>query len=107
MLVLINFLRSFMNNSYAKYQQKYNSTPMGKFVRQKSNAKARGIDWELTFDQWWEIWEKSGKWEQRGTQAKDYCMARKFDWGPYAVGNVVITTVRKNSQEGFYHKITT
>ena len=47
----------------------------------------------LTFAQWWYIWRRSGKWEQRGTLPHQYCMARKGpDIGPYAMGNVKIIT---------------
>lgn len=96
-----------MHNSYMKYQERYNQTAKGKFVRQKANSKTRGIDWQLSFEEWWSVWEKSGKWEQRGKKSQEYCMARKLDWGPYSLDNVFITTNRKNSQEGFFHKITT
>ena len=33
---------------------------------QKSGAKKRGIAFLLTFEQWWSVWEASGKWENRG-----------------------------------------
>ncbi|WNG71736.1 hypothetical protein [Cupriavidus gilardii] len=31
--------------------------PRAAFEMQKRNAQSRGIGWELTFEQWWEIWE--------------------------------------------------
>lgn len=94
-----------MNFYYEKYVKDYQKTPKGKFIRQKTNAKRRGIPWEMTFEEWWSIWEKSGKWEQRGQGPYNYCMSRKFDQGPYSVNNVTITTSRKNSQQAFFHKI--
>lgn len=91
------------NKVYEKYVKAWNQTPKGKFTRQKANAKQRNIAWELSFEQWWSIWEKSGKWEKRGTSAKSYCMARINDEGPYAVDNVKITTMQKNSQFNYSH----
>jgi hypothetical protein len=96
-----------MNLNYVKYTSKYQKTPKGRFTTQRANALARGIEWQLTFDEWWELWEKSGKWDQRGRGPKHYCMARRLDVGPYSLDNVVITTNRRNNQEGFFHKITT
>lgn len=82
-----------------EYQKIYNKTPMGAYIRQRSNARARGIDWEFTFETWWEVWEKSGKWEKRGKKATEYCMSRKFDWGPYSPSNVRIVTNSRNTKE--------
>jgi len=66
-------------------------TPRGAFSGQKRNAKARGIGWELTFWQWWTIWQQSGHWEERG-RGQGYMMCRYGDVGPYAVGNIYIAT---------------
>lgn len=84
---------------YEKYVKNYQKTPKGKYIRQRANAKQRGINWELSWEEWWDIWQKSGKWEQRGTGSNDYCMARKFDDGPYSRENVVIKTMADNSRE--------
>lgn len=94
-----------MNIQYEKYTKHYEKTAKGKFIRQRANAKRRGIDWELSFEEWWRIWEKSGKWEQRGVTSDSYVMSRILDHGPYKVGNVVIRTMKENSQEGLFHKI--
>lgn len=71
------------------------------FVQQRRNAATRGISWELTFGQWWSIWEQSGKWTERGRGADLYVMSRPGDEGPYSVDNVVIKTLRENSREQF------
>lgn len=86
------------NAQYEKYIKKYQKTPKGKYIRQRSNAKRRGIEWLLTFEEWWEIWQLSGKWEQRGTSYNNYVMARKHDDGPYAKGNVAIIKQAANSR---------
>lgn len=74
-------------------------TPTGAFIRQRTNAAIRGIGWELTFWQWWTIWQQSGHWEQRG-RGQGYVMCRRGDSGPYAAGNVFIATAAENSSEG-------
>lgn len=66
------------------------------FTYQRNNAKQRGIGWELTLEQWWDIWERSGKWEKRGRNKGGYVMGRHGDLGPYAVGNVAICSHQEN-----------
>lgn len=73
------------------------STPLGAYTSQRSNAKSRGIAWNLVFWEWWSIWQESGKWEQRGRAADAYVMCRFRDDGPYEIGNVYIATLRHNS----------
>jgi len=70
-----------------------------KYHCQKSKAKQRGISFELTFDEWWDIWQKSGKWEQRGCSEGGYVMSRFNDEGPYALNNVIIQTKYANDTE--------
>jgi hypothetical protein len=65
----------------------------------RNNAKRRGIPFLLTFEQWNSIWRESGKWDQRGKRKGQYCMARHGDTGPYADGNVKITTKEENQAE--------
>jgi hypothetical protein len=78
-------------------------TPYGLFYTQLRNAMARGIDWDLTFDEWMEIWQASGKFAERGLRAGQYVMARNGDTGPYAVGNVKIITTEANIAERGCH----
>jgi hypothetical protein len=73
------------------------STPRARFAQHKAGAKKRGIEFLLTFEQWWGLWEPH--WEKRGLRALDMCMCRKADKGPYEVGNVRIATVKENQQE--------
>jgi hypothetical protein len=67
------------------------------FDKQKANSKFRGIEFALTFEQWWDIWQQSGKWDQRGCKKGQYVMSRVGDVGPYAVGNVFIQQHKQNS----------
>jgi len=75
------------------------TTPHGKFKAQRDRAAFRGIPWELTFEQWWGIWEASGKWEKRGKTKGCYVMARRGDQGAYSVGNVFICTHAQNVRD--------
>lgn len=63
---------------------------------QKGQAKSRGIPFELTFEEWWELWEPY--WDNRGKGQDNYCMGRYKDEGAYAVGNVSIITCRENRE---------
>jgi len=74
--------------------------PKYAYIKQKSQAKQRGIPFLLTFEEWWKIWLDSGKWKQRGIRLDQCCMARFGDIGPYAVGNVRICSVSENHSEG-------
>jgi hypothetical protein len=61
-----------------------------KYWTQKACAKRRGIKFNLSFDDWWNIWQQSGKWSDRGCKKGQYVMSRYKDTGPYEVGNVFI-----------------
>jgi hypothetical protein len=81
----------------AKTSQSANyRTPAYKFRQQRSSAKARGVDWLMTFEDWWGVWEASGKWHLRGHRDGQYVMGRHGDTGPYAVGNVSIILSNEN-----------
>ncbi len=67
---------------------------------QANSARVRGISWELTFAQWWEIWRPY--YHLRGQGKNGLCMARERDDGPYAVGNVYLTTNLGNALD--YHQ---
>jgi hypothetical protein len=70
-----------------------------KYQTQKSKAFKRGIEWQITFEEWCQIWSSSGKWEFRGKGAGRYCMARRLDEGPYSKANVYITTNDGNTRD--------
>lgn len=80
-----------MNKFSRKINEAYNA--------QKDMAKHRGIDWGFTLDTWCDMWEQSGKWDQRGKSGDQYCMGRKGDQGAYSPNNVYIITNRENTLE--------
>jgi hypothetical protein len=71
-----------------------------KWRHHKGNAKTRGVRFLLAFDDWWDIWKRSGKWPLRGTHAGQYCMSRFGDAGAYEAGNVFINLFAQNTSDG-------
>lgn len=70
------------------------------YNQQRENAiYHRQIEWRLTFDQWRKIWDESGRWSERGRGADKFCMCRIGDVGPYAIGNVFISTNGENVRD--------
>lgn len=103
---------SFIKNgcSYADYMSLVNMgrdvmasgalrgrTPVGAFNSQRQNAKSRGVEWKLKIWEWWQIWQQSGKWEDRGRGKGKYVMCRFGDTGAYDTGNVYIATFEHNT----------
>ena len=70
-----------------------------KYACQKGKAKHRGIEFNLTYEEWWDIWEKSGKWEERGVNKGQYAMSRYGDQGAYEIGNVFIQPIGENTRQ--------
>lgn len=77
----------------------YANPRQDKWYQQKKAAKKRGIEFLLTFDEWFAIWKKSGKLKFRGRCKGQYVMARPGDVGVYEVGNVKIVSVTENRLE--------
>lgn len=69
------------------------------FNKQKISAKFRGVGWDFSFDEWLQIWEKSGRIELRGKGKGKYVMARFGDIGPYSPSNVEIILCEKNTSD--------
>lgn len=68
-----------------------------KYETQKRNAKHRGIEFDLSFQEWKDIWD--GKFHLRGKKAGQLGMLRNRDEGGYTVGNVRLGTPKENQQE--------
>lgn len=66
-----------------------------KYQNHKSKAKQRGIEFDLTFDEWMEIWGE--KLQRIGTSSDSYGMLRLRDEGGYSVGNVRIGSPKENA----------
>lgn len=72
---------------------------------QKRRARLRGIQFDLTYEEWLNIWQISGHFHERGCRKGQYNMARNGDIGPYAVGNVSIIRHEENSREASTERI--
>lgn len=68
---------------------------MEKYTDHKHRAKQSGVEFKLTYEEWWEIWEPH--WEGRGLGGLVMC--RYGDNGAYEVGNVRIDTQANNNRE--------
>ena len=73
--------------------------PRYRFSIQRSHAKRRGIEWQMTFEEWFAVWQESGHWHERGNRVGQYVMARHGDTGPYSPDNVSIVTCSQNISE--------
>lgn len=94
--------------TYKELVEKYgattvNTSPLCRFKTQRNSAKQRGIAWEMTFAEWWAIWQESGKWDQRG-RGYGYAMARIGDSGPYKIDNIEIITSAQNTADSYIVK---
>lgn len=69
------------------------------FEQQRQSSRNRGIAWELTFADWYAVWQASGKLHLRGRGKGKYCMSRIKDDGGYVLGNVHVQLSTINSQE--------
>jgi len=74
-------------------------SPHGKFSTQRSSASNRGIEWNISLKEWFDIWIGSGKWYERGRGKHGYVMARYNDTGAYEIGNVKIIRSIQNQIE--------
>lgn len=70
-----------------------------KYIDHKGNAAKRGVDFLLTFEEWLDIWTKSGHYHERGSRRGQYCMSRYGDTGPYALGNIFIQLTSQNTSD--------
>lgn len=66
---------------------------------QKCAAGQRGIAFNLTFDEWLNVWLSSGRLSERGRGKGSYCMSRYNDEGAYEVNNVFIQAFEDNIAE--------
>lgn len=87
-----------MDNSTRQYWVSIGKPDPVKAYRQHAvRAGRRGIEFNLTFSQWWALWEPH--YAARGTNTGQMCMCRTGDKGAYEIGNVRIDTVNSNRQE--------
>lgn len=69
------------------------------FNMQRYGAQARGIVWELTYEEWWNWWQIDNRWTNRGAGPEQLVMCRKGDVGPYSLDNIYCTTQVQNTRD--------
>ena len=69
------------------------------FHEQRRAAGQRGVEWQLDFRQWLEIWQASGHLHERGRCRGQFQMCRRGGIGPYASSNVRIDKMEINASE--------
>ena len=74
-----------------------------KYGNAKRHALERGVEWHLSFQEWYDWWQATGHYHERGPRANQYCMARIGDVGPYALDNIKCITNRENVLEARSH----
>lgn len=79
-----------------EYSFNYKFTPLKRYHCQKGTAKRRGVPFNITFEEWWAMWEPY--WDKRGVGKDKYAMCRFNDTGAYEIGNVYIDTYGNNSR---------
>lgn len=65
---------------------------------QRRNSARRGILFELSVMEFWNVWDASGKWSQRGRGAGRFCMSRIDERSGYLVGNVRVIDNSDNAR---------
>jgi hypothetical protein len=71
-----------------------------RYWQQKGNARQRGIEFRLNFDEWLSWWRSTGRFAERGKRRSQYVMARPGDVGAYELGNIECMTGGQNLAQG-------
>jgi hypothetical protein len=74
------------------------------FQAQRTSARRRGIEWQFSFEEWWDWWQIDERWERRGHGLGKLQMARFNDEGPYNPSNVYCATHERNSRDIAYER---
>ena len=78
-----------------------------RYAVQKAGAKARNVEWQLTFEEWNSWWIKNGidKNISNSSLGPDQpCMCRNNDTGPYSLDNIYLASRKQNSIDSRQNK---
>lgn len=86
--------------------RQYQADAWKSYIQQRINCAARLIRFDLTFPIWFEIWQRSKKWKQRGTGRDNYVMCRRDINQGFVIGNIKIVKWQecKQIQRGDKHE---
>ena len=69
------------------------------YQKQRNRARARGVPFEFSPEDWWAWWQTDDRWSRRGRGLNDLVMARIGDTGPYRTDNVYCASNHQNSSD--------
>lgn len=70
------------------------------WIQHKNQANFRKEPYEITFEQYQELW--TGKWERKGRGTNDYCLTRIDSEGAWSLDNVeVLERVEHLRRQGY------
>ena len=76
------------------------------FLRSKAQANFREEDWQLTFEEFFDIWKD--QWHNRGRDTENVCLTRIDPTGAWSLDNVEIITrlefIRRQREISFFRK---
>jgi len=76
------------------------------YLSQKHTSAKRGIEFNLTWQEWITWWIDTGHIRERGKGKGKYVMARPGDKGPYSLKNIKCITQEQNATEAHLGKAT-
>lgn len=68
----------------------------------KDHAKARKLDFNIPFETFVELCEKTGYMEGKGHKPEDLAIDRIENWKGYVIGNIRVVTVEVNGRKGYH-----
>lgn len=81
------------------------SLAAARYLSLQFSAVRRAIPWNLTLQEYWDIWQGSGLWDQCGRAGPGaYCLGRKDASGPFDSANCRICTRSENSANSYIAK---
>jgi hypothetical protein len=72
------------------------------WMKARAQAHFRGEDWDLTFEQFYDLWKED--WHQRGRGSFDKCMSRNDPTEAWSVDNTLIITRREHLKKQAEHR---
>ena len=81
---------------YRKKSQRWKAKNPKRYawLGQRNTSKQRGVEFNLTFEQWRDWW--GDDFDNRGRKMLQLCMCRYGDTGPYELGNIYKATNAEN-----------
>lgn len=69
------------------------------FIQQKNQAQWREEPWLITFEEWKQLWDESGQWDNRGRERSCFCMTRRDVTEPWTKNNATVISREEHSRK--------